>query len=70
MQRRFFMRNFINDSERNSIITRGLDYHSRNTRSNEIIDLLDQIRTGDYSDPLIVHNRLEFPSRRHEMFTF
>ena len=27
-----FMHNFINDSERNSMITRGSDYHSHNTR--------------------------------------
>ena len=37
MQRRFFMHNFINDSVRNSIITRGLDYQSHNTRSKETI---------------------------------
>ena len=27
-----FMHNFINDSERNSMSTRGSDYHSHNTR--------------------------------------
>ena len=32
-QRCFFMHNFINDSERNGMITRGSDYHSHNTRS-------------------------------------
>ena len=37
MQRGFIMHNFINDSERNSMITRGLDYHSHNTRSKETI---------------------------------
>ena len=37
MQRCFFMHNFINDSERNSMITRGSDYHSHNTRSKETI---------------------------------
>ena len=37
MQRYFFMHNFINDSERNSMITRGSDYHSHNTRSKETI---------------------------------
>ena len=35
MQRCFFY--FINDSERNSVITRGSDYHSHNTRSKETI---------------------------------
>ena len=28
---------FINDRERNSVITRGSDYHSHNTRSKETI---------------------------------
>ena len=37
MRRCFFMHNFINDSERNSIITRGSDYHSHNTRPKETI---------------------------------
>ena len=37
MQRCFYMHNFINDSERNSMITRGSDYHSHNTRSKETI---------------------------------
>ena len=37
MQRCLFMRNFINDSERNNMITRGSDYHSHNTRSMETI---------------------------------
>ena len=37
MQRCFFMHNFINDSERNSMITRGLDCHSHNTLSKETI---------------------------------
>ena len=37
MQRCFLMHNFINDSERNSMITRGSDYHSHNTRSKETI---------------------------------
>ena len=37
MQRCFFMHNFINENERNSMITRGLDYHSHNTRSKETI---------------------------------
>ena len=37
MQRGFIMHNFINDSERNSMITRGSDYHSHNTRSKETI---------------------------------
>ena len=37
MQRDFIMHNFINDSERNSMITRGSDYHSHNTRSKETI---------------------------------
>ena len=57
MQRGLFMHNFINDSERNSMITRGSDYHSHNTRSKEakLLDLLDQTRTGVYSDGLIVH---------------
>lgn len=32
-----FMHKLINDSERNSMITRGTDYHSHNTRSKEII---------------------------------
>ena len=31
------MHDFINDSERNSMITRGSDYHSHNTRSKETI---------------------------------
>ena len=31
------MHNFINDSERNSMITRGSDNHSHNTRSKETI---------------------------------
>ena len=31
------MRNFINDSERHIIITRGSDYHSHNTCSKETI---------------------------------
>ena len=31
------MHDFINDSERNSMITRGLDYHSHNTRFKETI---------------------------------
>ena len=30
MQRCLFMHDFINDSERNRMITRGLDYHSHN----------------------------------------
>ena len=53
MQQCLFMHNFINDSERNSMITRGSDYHSHNTRSKEakLLDLLDQTRTGVYSDP-------------------
>ena len=37
IQRCLFMYNFINDSERNSMITRGTDYHSHNTRSKEAI---------------------------------
>ena len=37
MQRCFFMHNFIIDSERNSMINRGSDYHSHNTRSKETI---------------------------------
>ena len=37
MQRCFFMHNFTNDSERNSMITRDSDYHSHNTRSKETI---------------------------------
>ena len=37
MQRCFFMHNFINDSERNSMITRGSDYHSHNIRFKETI---------------------------------
>ena len=37
MQRCFYMHNFINDSERNSMITRGSGYHSHNTRSKETI---------------------------------
>ena len=37
MQRGFIMHNFINDSERNSMITRGSEYHSHNTRSKETI---------------------------------
>ena len=37
MQRCFFMHNFINDSKRNSMITRGSGYHSHNTRSKETI---------------------------------
>ena len=38
MQRCFFMHNFTNDSERNSMITRDSDYHSyNNTRSKETI---------------------------------
>ena len=37
MQRCFFMLDFINDTERNSMITRGSDYHSHNTRSEETI---------------------------------
>ena len=31
------MHNFINNSERNSIITRDSDYHNHNTRSKETI---------------------------------
>ena len=31
------MHNFITDCERNSMITRGSDYHSHNTRSKETI---------------------------------
>ena len=31
------MHNFINDSERKSMITRGLDYHNHNTNSKETI---------------------------------
>ena len=31
------MHNFINDSERNSMITRGSDYHSHNIRFKETI---------------------------------
>ena len=49
------MHNFINDSERNTMITRGLDCHSQTPATRKLLDLLDQIRTGDYSDPLIVH---------------
>ena len=37
MQQCLFMHNFINDSERNNMITRGSDYHSHNTRSKETI---------------------------------
>ena len=37
MQRCSYMHNFINDSERNSMITRGSDYHSHNIRSKETI---------------------------------
>ena len=37
MQRCLFMHNFNNDSERNSMITRGSNYHSHNTRSKETI---------------------------------
>ena len=37
MQRCLFMHDFINDSERNSMITRGLDHHSHNTRFKETI---------------------------------
>ena len=37
MQRCLFMHSFINDSERNNMITRGSDYHSHNTRSKEAI---------------------------------
>ena len=37
MQRCLFTHNFINDCERNSMITRGTDYHSHNTRTNETI---------------------------------
>ena len=37
MQRCLFMHDFINDNERNSMITRGLDYHSHNTRFKETI---------------------------------
>ena len=37
MRRCFFMHNFTNDSERNSMITRDSDYHSHNTRSKETI---------------------------------
>ena len=36
-QRCLFMHKLINDSERNSMITRGTDYHSHNTRSKENI---------------------------------
>ena len=32
-------------------VTRGSDYHSHNTRSKELLDLLDQTQTGVYSDP-------------------
>ena len=31
------MHNFITDSERNSMITQGSDYHSHNTRSTETV---------------------------------
>ena len=37
MQQCLFMHKLINDSERNSMITRGTDYHSHNTRSKENI---------------------------------
>ena len=37
MQRCFFMHNIINDSERNSMINRGSDYHSYKTRSKETV---------------------------------
>ena len=37
MQRCLFMHNFINDGERSSMITRGSDYHSHNSRSKETI---------------------------------
>ena len=37
MQRCLFMHKLINDSERNSMITRGTDYHSHNTHSKENI---------------------------------
>ena len=37
MQRCFYMHNFINDSERNSMITRGSDYHSHNIRFKETV---------------------------------
>ena len=37
LQRCLFMHSFINDSERNRMITRGTDYHSHNTRSKETI---------------------------------
>ena len=37
MQRCLFMHDFINDSERNSMITRVLDYHSHITRFKETI---------------------------------
>ena len=37
MQQCFLMHNFINDSERNSMIPRGSDYHGHKTRSKETI---------------------------------
>ena len=37
MQRCSYMHNFINDSERNSMITRGSNYHRPNTRSKKTI---------------------------------
>ena len=37
MKRCLFMHNFIIDSERNSMITLGTDYHNHNTRSKQTI---------------------------------
>ena len=37
MQRCLYMYNIINNNNRNSMILRGLDYHSHNTRSKETI---------------------------------
>ena len=64
MQRDFIMHNFINDSERNSMITRGSDYHSHNIRSKETIRSIKSTRTGVYSDPLIVHWQTGIPFQK------
>ena len=56
MQRCLFMHDFINDSERNSMITRSLDYHSHNTCFKETIRTVrSNTLTGDCSDLIIVH---------------
>ena len=53
------MHSFINDSERNRMIT--TDYHSITLAPKKLSDPLDQTRTGVSSDPLTVHCQIGIP---------